>query len=180
MAQGHPIEDPPGLAQLILVSRALSGAGVVHGLGGTGLLFALGFNVRPRDWDILTDAPLEHIKLALASHPITQVEQSATFPSDYLVEIPADGSGVEIIGGFTIATPARVLRIPTRVTGRFRGVPLSHPADWILAYRAMELLHGANDRDDRDKIRMLEKALKMKKRSEKPLAAISGRHVVSD
>ena len=48
---------PAGLSDLISVSTRLSEAGVVHALDGTGLLYCLGFDVSPRDWDLFTDAP---------------------------------------------------------------------------------------------------------------------------
>ena len=167
--------DYPGLSELVSVSEALSGAGVVHALGGTGLLFGLGFDVEPRDWDILTEAPVEHIKLALRDWPIRLAGPSRFFPSDYLVQIPVGESNIEIIGNFAIAAPGRVFRIPTRIRGRFRGIPLSHPADWILAYRAMEWLPLEDSRPDGQKIAMLERALRRKEH----LAGAGTRPVVS-
>lgn len=161
--------DCPGLSELISVSEALTNAGVVHVLGGTGLLFGLGFDVEPQDWDILTEAPVEHIKLALDGWPMRVAGAAEFFPSDYLIQIPLSASRIEIIGNFAIATPERVFRIPVRISGRFRGVPLAHPADWILAYRAMELLPVKNLRGDGSKARMLERVLAKKKKTLSPM-----------
>lgn len=152
--------DPSGLSDLIGVSKQLTEAGIVHALGGTGLLFALGFQVCPRDWDLLTDAPVKRVAPALSGWTMEQAGPSADFPSDYLIRLQAHQSRIEIIGRFAIASGDGVLRIPTRVAGTFRGIPLGHPADWILAYRAIASLTPKDARGDADKIRLLKQALR--------------------
>lgn len=141
------------------VSSRLSGAGVHHALGGSGLLCCLGFDVRPADWDLLTDADEPAVVRALAGWPLQRKGPTERFPSDYLLTVPARAGRIEIIGNFRIATPRGPVAIPTRVAGRFRGIPLGHPEDWLRAYRAMAETDAAQTRDDRGKIAMLKRHL---------------------
>lgn len=152
--------DPPGLSDLIRVSKKLTQANIAHALGGTGLLFALGFQVCPRDWDLTTDAPARRVAHALRLWSMEKAGASAEFPSDYLIRLQGTESPIEIIGRFAIATPEGVIRIRTRVAGTFRAVPIAHPADWIRAYQAIGSIYPADARGDTNKIRMLEQALR--------------------
>ena len=151
--------SPPGWDTLVEVSARLEKSGVVHALGGTGLLHCLGFPVQPRDWDLLTDARRGASCKALAGHEIRMPGPSALYPSNYLLQIRAESTVIELIGSFAIALPDRVIRIPTRVWRYHRGVPLGHPDDWIRAYRAITTLHPGDARGDGAKIAMLQQAL---------------------
>ena len=147
---------PPGLEALEAICRRLSAAGIEHALGGSGLLAAHGFPIRCRDWDLLTEAPLDSIKDALSGLELRILGSSPAYPSDYLVQLAAGERCVEIIGRFAIRTPTGLVRIPTRVAGHRGAVPLCDPRDWLRAYRAMARVDESGRAVDGDKIRMLE------------------------
>ncbi len=151
---------PPGWDSLLAVSSALQRAGIKHALGGSGLLYCLGFPISPCDWDVLTEADEQAVRHALAGHAMQAFGPSPLYPSAYLLKVAAESSVIEIIGRFAIAAPEGFIRIPTRVWRRHCGVPLSHPADWIVAYRAIAALHSEDTRGDAGKIEMLEQVLR--------------------
>ncbi len=139
-----------------MISRRLTAAGVGHALGGTGLLYSMGFAVKPRDWDLLTDAPLGDLRSALADLNLEVPAPNPDYPSDYLVQIRTGTCLIEIIGRFAIRTADGIVRIPSRVAGMLHGVPLGDPADWLRAYRAMARVDPDGHPIDGEKIRMLE------------------------
>ncbi len=141
------------------ISSRLRRAGIVHALGGSGLLHCLGFDVRPDDWDLLTEADEADVLEALDGLTLQRKGPSPRFPSDYLLQITTGQSRIEIIGHFRIATPNGKVSVPTRVAGEFHGIPLGHPEDWIRAYRTISQGVPASSRDDRDKIELLEQYL---------------------
>ncbi|MEK7329814.1 MAG: hypothetical protein AAB113_03335 [Candidatus Eisenbacteria bacterium] len=123
---------PPG--PLVALVERLERAGIVVALGGSGLLAALGLTDTVGDWDLTTDAGLDPGLAALAG------ERGAHTGSD---ELHADqklmlaGGSIEVILGFAFHTARGVVRIPTRVTGRWHGVPLGSPEAWAVAYHLL-------------------------------------------
>lgn len=154
-----PLHELPGWVELASICRHLSAAGIVHALGGSGLLAVHGFPIRPRDWDLTTDAAWSELHPALEALTCTRRGPSPAYPSQYLVRIPAGDREIELIGRFAIRTPTTVVRIPTRVSGRLGDVPLADPRDWLTAYRAMARVDRDGRAIDQAKIRMLEALL---------------------
>ena len=52
----------------------------------------------------------------------------------------------EIIIRFAFATARGVVRVPTRVSGHWRGMPLASPEGWAVAYWLLGELDGAPER----------------------------------
>ena len=126
--------SPPIAPLRRLVSR-LERAGVTCALGGSGLLFALGFDVHVGDWDLTTDDPLERVRQAIGRAPY-QVVGPGGIHADHKIQL-RDGE-IEIIVGFSMHAPHGTVRLPTLVTGQWNGIPIGSPETWAVAYRLLE------------------------------------------
>ena len=131
---GVDATDSPPLEPLLEVVRILERQGIAVALGGSGLLSALGLAHRVRDWDLTTDLDLAAISAALESYR-SQSFGPDGIHADHKVVIP--DHGIEVICGFAFQTPHGVVRIPTALTGRWKGVPLGSPEAWGVAYALM-------------------------------------------
>ncbi|MDX1381308.1 MAG: hypothetical protein R3233_09310 [Xanthomonadales bacterium] len=119
------------------ISRRLADAGIVHALGGSGLMRLLGIEVPVRDWDLTTDAGRADIEQALDGFAGQSLPPAAPCRSDFLLSYAVDGETIEIMGRFRLETPAGQVAVRTRVTDRKHGIPLGCPAEWARAYRLM-------------------------------------------
>jgi len=125
----------PPLEPLLEIVGRLEAAGIRCALGGSGLLAALGLTETVRDWDLTADAPLERLLPCARGLTCTTAGASGVHADAKLV-FPS--LAVEVIAGFAFDVAGRVVRIPTLVTGRWRGVPLGSPEAWAVAYDLLE------------------------------------------
>ena len=121
----------PPFEPLLEVARTLDREGIAFALGGSGLLAALGLARQVRDWDLTTDADLASISATLESFR-PQSSGPDGIHADHKLLL-AD-QGIEVICGFAFRGPQGVVRIPTAVTGWWRGIPLGSPEAWAVAY----------------------------------------------
>lgn len=126
----HVKSSPPFEPLAALVAR-LERAGIRVALGGSGLLAALGLTDAVRDWDLTTDADLEALAAALGDEPFTHKGSDALHADQKLM---LAGGAMEVIVGFAFFTPRGVVRIPTRESGRWNGIPLGSLEAWAVAY----------------------------------------------
>jgi len=128
------LTTPPLEALLVLVAR-LEAEGIRCALGGSGLLAALGLSETAHDWDLTVDAPLEQLVPLAGGWPFETAGSSGVH-ADAKLMFPRHS--IEVIARFAFHGPRGVIRIPTVVTGRWRGVPLGSPEAWLAAYHLLE------------------------------------------
>ncbi len=130
------VADPvtPPLGPLLEVVARLERAGIACALGGSGLLVALGLAGTARDWDLTAEAPLERL-VPIAHGLAYETAGSSGVHADAKLMLP--GVAIEVIARFAFHGPRGVIRIPTRVSGRWRGVPLGSPEAWAAAYHLL-------------------------------------------
>lgn len=133
------------------VVRALQGrlddAGIVSAVGGSGLLRALSLVDAVHDWDVTVRARPEMIVAVLESMglPFERMPPGGMFATEALYRVAGPDHEIDVLCGFALHAGARVVRIPTRPWGRWRGLVMSEPRPWELAYRLM----GRHERSDR-------------------------------
>lgn len=130
----HHVVSAPPIAPLRGRIARLEAAGIVVGLGGSGLMAALGLGDRVGDWDLTTDAAYEQVVDALAGETL-EASGSDALHADR--KLGLDGRTIEVIVGFAFHAPAGVVRIPTRVSARPDGIPLGSPEAWAVAYHLL-------------------------------------------
>jgi len=113
----------------------LEAAGIACALGGSGLLAALGLWDRVRDWDLTTDAPVDHLTALLEGGSFERFGPSGVHADSKLVIAAA---GVDLIAEFALRAGDAVCRLPTIVTRRWNGLPLGSPEVWAVAYTLLE------------------------------------------
>ncbi len=126
----------PAMGPLLEVVKSLESAGVVCALGGSGLLASLDLVNVVNDWDLSCDVDpaVVHPKLARRA-PVLYGNSGCH--ADHKLTMAAER--VEVICRFAFAVPGGVVRIPTHVTRRWRGVPMGSPEGWAVAYALMGL-----------------------------------------
>lgn len=124
------VEHPP-FEQLAAAAARLDAAHLEWALGGSGLLCALGLADHVGDWDLQTDASPEDCEAAFAGRPYERFDANGCHADHKLT---LQDAAAEIIIRFAFATPRGVIRIPTRVSGQWRGLPLASPEGWAVAY----------------------------------------------
>jgi hypothetical protein len=97
-------------------------------------MLALGLWPRAHDWDLTTDAPPARVRRALRGAGATWHGPSGIHADRKWVMAR---ERVEIIVRFALRSRVGVARIPTRVAGRWRGVPLGSAEAWAVAYALM-------------------------------------------
>jgi len=125
----------PPLEPLLEIVARLESEGIVCALGGSGLLAALELADTVRDWDLTAEAPLERL-LPIAHGWPYETAGSDELHADAKLMFP--GRSVEVIAQFAFRVPGGTVRIPTVVTGRWRGVPLGSPEAWAVAYDLLD------------------------------------------
>jgi hypothetical protein len=129
-----PASCTPPSAPLRALVATLEGAGIACALGGSGLLMSAGLSRAARDWDLTTDAPLEQVLRALDGAPSVLSGPSGVH-ADHKLSL-ASGM-IELIVGFSMHGPRGVVRLPTRVARRWKGIPVGSPEVWAVAYAMM-------------------------------------------
>jgi hypothetical protein len=125
----------PPLEPLLLLVARLETEGIRCALGGSGLLAALGLTEIAHDWDLTVDAPLEQLVPLAGGWPFETAGSSGVH-ADAKLMFP--GHSIEVIARFAFHGPRGVIRIPTVVTGRWRGLPIGSPEAWMAAYHLLE------------------------------------------
>jgi len=124
----------PPLEPLVKIVAQLERAGIVCALGGSGLLASLGLTERVRDWDLTTDVGIDLVASALRGHEGQRVPPGGIHADHKLV---LAGPKVEVISRFALRSGSKVVRLPTLVTSRWRGVPVGSPEVWAAGYWLM-------------------------------------------
>jgi hypothetical protein len=128
------LTTPPIEPLLALVAR-LEATGIRCALGGSGLLAALGLTETAHDWDLTTDAPLDQLVPLAGGWPFATAGSSGVH-ADAKLMFP--GHSIEVIARFAFHGPRGVIRIPTVVASRWRGLPIGSPEAWLAAYHLLE------------------------------------------
>ena len=139
------IEHPP-LAPLERLLERLRAHGLAHALGGSGLLAALGLVDRVRDWDVTVAASIESLEAACAGLDYARFGSDGCHADHKLT---FERESVELIADFAFAVDGGVVKIPTVVTGQWRGLPLGSPTAWATAYALMGELEDSARRRER-------------------------------
>jgi hypothetical protein len=127
------IAHPP-LAPLHATLARLAAAGIPHALGASGLCAALGLVEQVNDWDVTCEADLATLEALFADEPATSFGNSGCH-ADH--KLGLRGGEIELIARFAFFVEGGVVRIPTRVTREWNGVPVGEPACWAVAYALM-------------------------------------------
>jgi hypothetical protein len=125
----------PPLEPLLLLLERLEAGGIRCALGGSGLLAALGLTETVNDWDLTADASLDRLVPLAGGWPFETAGSSGVH-ADAKLMFP--GHSIEVIARFAFHGPRGVIRIPTVIAGRWRGVPLGSPEAWLAAYHLLE------------------------------------------
>jgi hypothetical protein len=143
------VSGVPALPPIEPLRRALArleAAGVPHALGGSGLLAALGLVDHVNEWDVTCDADLDRLAEIFAGQPHERFGNSGCH-ADHKLNL--EGGGIELIARFAFFVEGGVVRIPTRVTARWRELPVGSPEGWAVAYALMGELENAPRRTER-------------------------------
>jgi hypothetical protein len=103
-------------------------------LGGSGLLAALGLDVTVHDIDLVARAQDRAAIEALPWWRGTTTEPTDLMRSPWKATLDVDGVAVDAIGGLAWVAGDRVVHMPFRAEGSWRGVPLAPAAHWLLLY----------------------------------------------
>lgn len=139
------ITHPP-LEPLLAAMATLERAAVPHALGASGLCAALGLVDRVNDWDVTCDADLATLEALFADEPGESFGNSGCH-ADHKRNLR--GGEIELIARFAFFVDGRVVRIPTRVTRRWNGIPVGSPESWAVAYALMGELDEPAHRERR-------------------------------
>lgn len=121
------------------ITARLEAGGIEYASGGSGLLYSLGLAEAVRDWDLMTDAPLQSVAEALQGIAWTTV-QSGDYPfaSSYRLSIHDDALPLDVFGGFAIHSSAGLCRFPARSSFVWESIRMGSPELWAVAYALME------------------------------------------
>ncbi|WP_028921456.1 hypothetical protein [Pseudonocardia acaciae] len=130
----------PRLDVVLAVVGALRADGLVAAVGGSGLLVALGLAEVAHDWDVTVDAPTSSVAAALRRGGLDfrdGTERGGVYASDARYVIDGGDHDIDVLVNFALRGPGGVVRLPTVVTGCWRGLPLADPEVWARAYRLL-------------------------------------------
>lgn len=128
----------PSFEALELISKRFVENKIIHALGGSGLLFALGVIEKVKDWDIATEAPLENVIEALKGLESKIIPNNELFKSQYLIKVAIGNTEIDNIGYFSIKKSNGASHIvPVKNFKDWNGIPLADPYEWLLAYKLM-------------------------------------------
>jgi hypothetical protein len=103
-------------------------------LGGSGLLWALGLDVHVGDIDLVA-----RVEDRAAVERLPWWRETTTSPTELMrsawkATLDVDGVPVDVIGGLAWLEGDRVVEMPFRAEGEWRGVPLAPAAHWLVLY----------------------------------------------
>lgn len=131
----------PPLGVVTRVVAALHARSLTPAIGGSGLLVALGLAEVANDWDVTVDAPQAAVAEALHAAGIAYRDgtgEGGVYATERRWVINGGDHEVDLLLGFALRGPAGVEQLPTRVSGRWRGLPIGDPAVWARAYLLLE------------------------------------------
>lgn len=130
----------PPLEPVSTLIASLESHKAVAAIGGSGLLASLGLVDTVRDWDVTSDAPTSVVVEALKAEGLTarfETDRGGIYATRERLVVEAGGHGIDLLLGFAARTADGVVRFPTRVVGRWLGLPIADPVVWRDAYRAI-------------------------------------------
>ena len=139
------IDHPPLESLRGLIAR-LEAARFPHALGGSGLLAALGLVSRVNDWDVTVEANIDEMAALFADEFFTRFGNSGCH-ADHKLSFERERT--ELIAEFAFFVPGGTIRIPTRVTATWNGLPVGSPTAWAAAYTLLGELDGEPRRLER-------------------------------
>jgi hypothetical protein len=119
---------------------ALTVHGLNPALGGSGLLVALGLADVARDWDVTVDGGNTAVIAALDDSGLKYRDgtvRDGIYATGRRYVVDGGGHDVDLLVNFALHAPTGAETLLTRVTGRWRGIPLADPAVWARAYRLL-------------------------------------------
>ena len=141
-----PLEHPP-LEPVRSIVAALEQSGMPVALGGSAVLAWLGLTDRVRDWDVTVEGDPVEVARVLGRGGLEvddRTSRDLPFASRARLTVDAEDHEIDVIVGFALRRGNEVVRVPVRVAGHWKGLPVAEPADWRLAYQLM----GRFDRAD--------------------------------
>jgi hypothetical protein len=127
------IHTPP-VEGLRAITARLDGAGLAWGLGGSGLLAALGLVDHVNDWDVQVEAGPDVVRALYPDLPHTFHGHGGCH-ADWKLSFAAERT--ELIPRFAFFVPGGVVRVTLQVSGTWRGIPIASPEGWACAYALM-------------------------------------------
>jgi hypothetical protein len=129
-----PAAATPDPAPAIELVATLRGHGIDAALGGSGLLESLGLETHVRDWDLTTDVSEDEVRRAVSGRTFGHSGNNGVHADSKLV---FEDGPIDLIVRFAFFGDAGIVRIPTVVTGEWRGIPVGSPSGWAVAYAMM-------------------------------------------
>ncbi|OCT12946.1 hypothetical protein A8709_21735 [Paenibacillus pectinilyticus] len=112
--------------------------GITYSLGGSGLLLSLGLTNSINDWDVMVEAPKDHVLKALTPFNIEEKPcGDYPFGTAYKLLVHNQRPQVEILGGFSINSPMGLCKIPSIPSVIWNGIHIGSPEAWYVAYALM-------------------------------------------
>jgi hypothetical protein len=137
----------PPFATLLRLLDACTATGVIAAVGGSALLASDGLINVVHDWDVTTDAPVDVVARALDRLQVPFHDRTVghdPYHTQQLVTVNAGDHSIDVIVGFSLLDDhGRVVELPTRISGWWRGLPMADPAVWQLAYTLLGRLDRA-------------------------------------
>jgi hypothetical protein len=137
----------PPLQTLIKLLQICDAGGVVAAVGGSALLGSLGLVDIVHDWDVTTDAATALVRAALDELALPVHDRTIHSPpyrSRRLLTVDSADHSIDVIVGFALLDGGgRVIELPTRVCGHWRGLPMGDPIVWQRAYTLLGRLDRA-------------------------------------
>ena len=140
----YHVKSPP-IAPLEAVIGALERAGIPCALGGSGLLAALGLADRVNDWDLTCDADPGTVAPLLSRS--AALHGNDALHADHKLSL--EGDRIEVICRFAFHVKGGVVRLPTVISARVRGVPIASAEVWAVAYSLLADGESSERRRDR-------------------------------
>jgi len=95
---------------------------------------------------VTCDADIEALAACFAGQPQGRFGNSGCHADHKLT---LEGGAIELIARFAFFVPGGIVRIPTRVSAHWQGVPIGSPEGWAVGYALMGELENAPRRTDR-------------------------------
>lgn len=121
------------------LQRAFTDAGIETAVGGSAILLAHGVIDTVGDWDLMSDGEPDAVREVLCGLglDLRREAPSGVFASAALYRVDGGDHQIDVICGFALRAEGRIHRIPLRRAQVWRGLVLSEPGPWALAYRLM-------------------------------------------
>lgn len=131
----------PSIDVVERVVQTLHAHDLAPALGGSGLLVALGLAETANDWDLTVDAPENAVRTALDNGRFSFRDETTAdhlYATERRFVIDGGDHSIDLLVGFALRSSDGVVRLPTRVTGWWNGLPLADPVVWERAYALLD------------------------------------------